>query len=318
MNGIGLLAMVSGVSATFLGGALWIAREADKILRTETRDRLVLWLKGASSSSDSIWYETFTNSLDDFFGKRNVAIGGFSFTLLRLRRTALLSVFCVTALSVVYLAIHQQEMESLTHGYGIPVLTAGLVVAALFVNIPTDYISVMQTRWFLAKLNPARQGTRTMWRKFAFLLFADFFASAIIYFVLFTLLANVIDVVSRVSLGTELMVVAPASEVVWNLLSDFASIPSVVVAFFEGDGTAGLTGAFLLSTALTSVWLWIYIIGVSTVRLAGYYIGFLGWLNIHFEIDRHLERYPITFIVCAAIAIVSVFNVVGYVLLTLV
>ncbi len=317
MTGLEILGMISGVSASFLAGLLWIARSLDTKLRPISRQRLVHWLSGVSAADDMVWYDVFTDGLDGYFGRRSISVKGYSVSLFGFKRTAIMSVFCVVALSILYLSTQDHGIDVGDFFEGREPLSLVLLSFVFLINIPTDYLSMNQTRWFLTLLKPRHNNSAIKWLACSALLLLDLVFSLAIFVVVYILAAGTMYLAPKLLDGE--FVFSLASTVVWfnDMIFIIALLPNTASSFFEGDGQLGVLGAAILSTMLATVWLWMYLVGAFFVRLIGSYAEIFRWANKHFEVRSLVERYPISLIVYSAISVVSIFNLSAYFVLLL-
>lgn len=217
---------------------------------------------------DRDWAEGFVRWFDHAFAVRirRVPILG-ELPLPSFRRSILVSFTSLLVLALVWITNKPGVARSLVHGDTSPQMwemTGRLVLvyggATLITNWIPDYLSLVESRLIMAKMARARSWTRRL----AWLAVDGGATLAISFF--------------AIHLGMVLLlpVVTPTMEIEVGCLTpdsySLATTAELFVAGLQFESPAGTlnydaTGIYIYSTFLTSVWVWIYLIGGFVLRL---------------------------------------------------
>ncbi len=184
-------------------------------------------------------------------------------------------------------------------------LRIDLVLWILLGNYFVDYISVVQTRYFLVLLDKFRSATSRM-----LILFSD---------LLITTFLIALPLIVLVTIGMAALAEAANIDFVSIFTSVFRLSGTIIEIYFgQAAGLMfdvpvatrnSLFGAFICSTYLTSAWLWFYLIGLHLSRIMISAIAMLGWMSRFLTIDKYIEKFPLKSIGACLIGVVAVLAV---------
>jgi hypothetical protein len=242
--------------ATTTGGLWFLFEKAEKTLSSQARGQVVGWMaqsdfKGAFSSIP----DQFAALFDRVFGERHVSWHCFW-------RSAVASVVAVWMVTLLWAVPHPPS--SFTTGLG---LLFGITVIGVVFNLIPDYLSLLETRFVLARLQLSR--------RVAGLLLLDLVATTVIGlsgYVLFFFLALS---------GTDNTILG----YVWNIVT----LENNVV-LGRSDPYDMPMSVFFYSTFLTSVWLWLYAASVFVSRVLVRMSGGVGFLLKVTDVEHHPFR----------------------------
>lgn len=206
-----------GWAATLSGALLSMTALAAKFLQPSKKESLALWLMGAQSEDS--WAKSFCDLFDALFGENHLSWRC-------IWRSALASLIAVT---LMFLLMGSVGLYGLRLEEGLSLWT--VLGLALAVNLVADYISLLETRWLLGRL----QHVRSVWLQILALL-ADLVISAAIIW-------------TAIWLITPLL---PGQE---------------TTTFAETLGLFSVYSVLFYSTFLTSVWSWAYILSTWLLRV---------------------------------------------------
>lgn len=193
------------------------------LLRRDDKDSIALWLMGTSGSEES-WSRTFCKIFDAVFGKRH-------FSLRCILPSILASLIAVMTLWLLIGtgAGYEARLEAVPQ-FG-AVLLVGIVV-----NAGADYVSLLETRWLLGRMDRLHH-----WVFQALLLLADLIFTALIIWA-------ALWVFQRTGLYRQTMG------------GDGEDLGQVLLIFSP-------FAVFFYSTFVTSVWVWFYITSTWMMRI---------------------------------------------------
>ncbi len=203
----------------YLAAAFFIMTStALNLLAQERKDEIALWLMGAQPEES--WSKSFLSLFDALFGKHHLSARCFA-------RSCIASVLAVSGIWGLMAMTGTLE----TRFAGAMAWTEALAIG-IAVNLMADYVSLLETRFLLSRMDRLRSfGAQ------ALVLLADLILSAAIILV-------VIEVVRWTGVVAE----------------DNTSWAAIGLAF-------SVYSAPFYSTFLTSVWTWVYILSTWVLRL---------------------------------------------------
>ena len=203
---------------------------AGKYLHPDRKAELAGWLRG--QMPEQSWHGTFVEFFDTLFGRKHISLRCFG-------ASAAASLLAVTGIWLLLGELGTADLR-----IEADVSLGGLLVLALVVNVAADYVSLLETRWLLNKLNR----WHTWWQQVGVLLIDLLLSGAIIWAAIELYLASPFYTGERDSMAEVL-----------GLFSIFS------ILFY--------------STFLTSVWTWSYIVSTWLLRAAsGLRLG--HWLDV--------------------------------------
>ncbi len=273
---IACLAIVGFVVALFLLG--------DRLLARERRRELGGWLIAelpADARVDSL-PKAFIEWFDRLFRTRAVRVLGTTLHLPSFGRSALASFLALVAAFVVWLANKGGLSDPPTDASNAALLLLLYGSATVLTNIIPDYLSLVESRFVLAKLGE----TRSPLAKLGWLL-VDACATGLIVFLFLW------------GSGKLLLPLVPAEAgyTVGCLTADnldFARMLDIAISgltFSTPPGTLNydVTAIYIYSSFFTSFWVWLYLGSSLLVRAAALVPGLRGFLRAACRV----EDYPL-------------------------
>lgn len=190
---------------------------AGSLLNQERKDEIALWIMGAPTEQG--WSQGFVSLFDAVFGHRHLSLRCFL-------RSAIASIVAVTLLWTLLgsLGLFGSRLRA--------ELSLGQVLfLALAVNVVADYLSLLETRFFLGRMRELRSAAAQ-----AFILLLDLVISALI---------------------------------IWFAIIAYLYSPLYkgdIESFAEILGIFSIFSVMFYSTFLTSVWTWAYVISTWVLR----------------------------------------------------
>ncbi|MDX1579525.1 MAG: hypothetical protein R3266_13660, partial [Gemmatimonadota bacterium] len=289
--GVSLLAYL--VSWLIIVVGLWFLFErAEETVSPAGRARVSAWLRvregpaGAEAGGIDAarWAEGFVGAFDRIFGPKHLSLHCF------LRSTAA-SVVAVTVLLLLWIAIRPEQFSAFASTQGMRGL-GEVILITFIVNVVADYLSLLETRVALTRL----ERWRSVWAR-AGVLVADALATFVVWLVFyaglpFLLIADVSSIANDVMLFLQFQV--------WSYAPTIHEVMSLSA---EGGGPP--VGIWFYSTFLTSIWLWLYLgagllaraadaTGTATARG---FASLAGWFDA--------DRQPFRVLGLAAMVIVT-------------
>ena len=295
-----------------IGGAYVVFLKAEKYLREDSRASLTSWLQGEAKVDDH-WSVLFGDLFDGLFNSKKIHIGSkVTIWWPSIPRSILASLLSVGFVFLFWrnlmppgltLGLVAAEPPNVLVQYDIIFLRHGqlllrapidfLVVSPLVVNVMPDYLSLVETRLILARI----QRASSVLVKFgwiavdAILTFAIAYAS---FVVLTTLIARfMLPHLAGLSFSSHLAITA----------TDFG-IGLFPWRHFPHGAT--MASWFIYSTFLTSIWLWLFLISRVLVRALGIYPWLLNLTNKWFRIDVVITRHPLQVMGYFLMAVLSI------------
>jgi hypothetical protein len=259
-----------------LFGAVWgFFKGVESVLSNDTKLEIAIWLIGQKLLGPKVepWPETFARVFDRVFGEKHLSWQCFS-------RSALAS---LAALGVSILtSVITSRRETL-------LLVVELAVFwgyAIFMNILSDYVSLLKTRVILGKINNRRFIHTLAWLCFDILITGGI--------VILTLC--VLFVISAPSFHQA-------------RLDEVITVPLAALMFLSDPLARAYRVLWVVPAFFTSIWLWLYAgSGFLLKAVRRFDIGF-QWFNRKFDI----EEKPLSAIglVAGALVALTYWGVVG-------
>lgn len=198
------------------------------------------------------------------------------------------SLVAVIILTFFWIALRPHHFLSIIINYGIEFL-AILFGSAIFFNLLPDYISLLETRFIISQMKKIK----VVWRQILFLIIdiglttIIFVIGLLVFFLILPfMLGNIpdpVEVQKRYEMLVKLL-----------LAGLFMNSPS--------GKSESLMGVFFYSTFFTSVWVWLYIMSVMTVRVLNRTFKSVNVLKSWLDIDNQ----PIRVLGVIAIVVITV------------
>lgn len=222
----------------FVAGVCWKANDVISNTLKEAISDLVLGRRSIKEFDH--WLLVVTTFFEIWFGKRHISLRCVVYSCI----TSLCSLFLFVTIHVLLnLNFIVENIQILKSSFYAILL---LLSFGALMNLVPDYISLLETRLILEKINASRCSIS----KILFYLIFDFVLTSLIFWIYFILI-----VASFVILFTNNRSILDAF---------YIGIPrwaSIVDAYnFNQDRDSGINiGVFLYTTCVTSIWIWIFI-----------------------------------------------------------
>ncbi len=222
----------------------------DGLLQDGTKLAIAVWLVGDPKTEARPWPDTFIRLFDRAFGEKHLSWKCFW-------RSSIASFLAVCGLLALGYAVSpavraafypDAEMQSVR-------LTATIIGAAILLggvlNLFPDYLSLLQTR-FVLRCMSRHPGTL---RRVAWLLIDLFLTFAIV-----TIAMGFLDL-SLVAFGL-------TEQPIWLMWRFMITdvIPTGLAMIFGSQSPDAIFGAYIYSTLVTSVWIWLYLLSGLIVK----------------------------------------------------
>ena len=278
-------------------GVIWtLFDRTEKILSADARRSLADWLKNVKPrAGNPVWSQIFTGILDKVFGKDYLSWKTFV-------RSCIASTIALIFMTLIYFLTATAPMADLF-------ATPNLILIWIPATFVVDYVSLCESRGVISDI--AKVGTGGV----ILLLIGDFILTTLIFvgggsFVLLTLqeTGNAREIASLVDPAlikgyrdahpnairsqelTEAQTEDQIEERVKTLISQSNVISQLIDLtlrgwrFWRAESAAQLCGIFFCSTFITSVWVWLYVLGGGVIK-AIEYLGFgtsklRRWLDV--------------------------------------
>ncbi len=260
----------------FMGGIWALFDRAETVATGDARDAVSRWLHNLDlTRSLPNWPAAFAALFDYVFGKRHFSRGCFY-------RSCIASLVSVVLVTLVWVALRPEEFSAFIQSWTLATLSFGVLVV-MFINFIPDYFSLLESRyviqWVAAKATTIR---------IVVSLVIDFAATLVIFFVAVAIFIAVMELIRpavRPHIAWDMNQWSAVAGTIRDFFSislrqwkDFVSLHSVM----EGMPAAGIA---LYSTFFTSVWVWLYALSGSGVKLLNYLGVGIGWLRKILDIN---------------------------------
>lgn len=245
-----------------LGSAIYVLFDrAEKVVKPEVREAISQWLQNRGhGEAAKNWPEAFAKVFDQVFGEKHLSGKCF------LRSSAASTAAAIVA-SLVIFAVHPALIEPRFEQGLMKGLWETAQLGFLFVGLNTlpDYVSLLETRWVLARMRRTPAPVPTL-----LLLMLDLLLTTLLiiaFLVVLTIFVNI-------AFGRDWMRLYWIRKVLSSPL-DLAKAYFVFWRPFSGTPLAPLA----YSTYLTSVWIWLYLLGglaLKTTHLLGLGVRWVG------------------------------------------
>ncbi len=289
---------IYGPVASFIGVILASAWVMDRYQLPASRVDLAQYLAGISKGNDLAWYQAFISSFDRLFEQKSRSILGHDVVLLSYRRVLVVSVFSVFFLCLIWFAFfHPKGFHGFELGRN---HVLSIILVTVTFNTAIDYISTLQTRWVIGKLNTnGGQSKNLGWTTVVGWLALDLMATTFVVVLSWFLLAfsfNFAGARDAIVDLSDMSIWGAAALVVKNFLIAMVGLPSLVAMYFDTTREFNAIMVLALSTFLTSIWLWVFLIGIIGVRFLSAYGRVFSAVARHFRLRELLEEHPIMLI----------------------
>lgn len=247
------------------GGIRKLFKDAEETIDPKIKKSVILWLKNTKSTGIvAKWPEQFSALFDSTFGKRHFSMRCFV-------RSCIASILSTILMLCIWALVRPAEFSS-AFDVEFYLMPAFLIFPIIF-NLLPDYLSLLETRYFIRFLNKNSGIKRAI-----VILLADVVLTASIFlFFFFSIVARIFDE-------------APG---------DYLKLMLQLSAKAEGDFSVGV---FFYSTFFTSVWLWLYILAGLIVKLIN--LVEKGFSSLKLLLD--IEQKPISSIGMVASILVTI------------
>lgn len=239
------IAGLAGAWAATVSGTWTLFEKADANASDTARDQARSLAKsGAFLGASEKWAKVFMNAFDSIFGDRLVSWSAFG-------RSCIASVCCFAIAFLVWAFLRPQQLNELIHSDDVGFeLLASLLVVAMF-NIIPDYLSLIQTRWFIGRLQMSRRSFAAI-----LLLIGNAIASALI---------GLITSAIIVSLTYDTTIVRALFD--RSEIQEIAGIIAQRVIPMQAEPGRIPIGLFPYASFFTSIWLWLYCLSSALLKL---------------------------------------------------
>jgi len=220
------LSMTAGIWALF--------ERAETVITDSTKATISRWLLALSIDANDKMAKTFPLLMERLYGAKLVSLRSFAIS------TAI-SCFSVVICTSLWAALHPQEGFAFLMSDGWIIGIGALFFAALIVNALPDYISLIQSRLILRRLEKTNTSVATIG-----LVALDFALTTTI-------------IVGTVALFGTILIDFSVQDTVKEIRAGFnlTTTPNETVSW----------GVFFYTTYTTSAWLWIYIVTGVGIRV---------------------------------------------------
>jgi hypothetical protein len=240
------------------------SKEVEEKLTDDTKLQIAIWLVGVNTTRTvENWPVTFTKMFDRMFGRQHVTWKCFWRS-------------CIASYSALFVSGIVGAFLTKYNLFKHLVIAPEFLVTALLGNVFTDYISLLQTRTFLALMNRSSKSH--------------------IYVILLVL--DALITYSIACIGLALSSSAIMIYILWhyNTLADRSIILPYLRTVWRVIDVAVLSGAlfkslqmntmFIAPAFFTSIWLWLYAGSGFLLRTARHFdLGFM-WFSGKFDIEQ--------------------------------
>lgn len=248
------------------------------------------WLNSKHPNIDTIgWTSKFPDIFDSVFGKKHFSFHCFF-------KSSIASMFIVIVFALGWCAFSPKELVRFLSAYRDKTFLM-MLYGILFYNIIADYFSLLETRYIITLMSQTKSII-----KICSLLFIDFIASIFIFS--FFLSLNSVTLLMFVKLPP---LVPPEAGKLYMLLENsydnFIYILQGGVLLFNDFRPLPYPpiGIFVYSSLFTSIWIWIYFVSISLLKMNKYLIRSLMFFKRFLDIDNK----PFRSIGAFAIVIIS-------------
>lgn len=259
-----------GPGLAFAAIVLALFWKADEAIADDARLAISKQLQSLRVYDTQIsWPYAFITMFDSIFGNRHWSLFCFF-------RSALISILLLSFLSLLCFCFGDHNTKFEIYVYIFLILFAGFIIA-IPMNVIGDYFSLLATRFIVNVLIKSRKITTLF-----FILVADFvittiwvFAAGTVTVAVILLVLSQLDISARYDLDV--------FGVLNRMILETHRGKNDVVRFagYERDPAAWLLIFSIITTYLTSFWLWVTAIGWIFVRFGSRIqqgVGFLQWL----------------------------------------
>lgn len=307
------ISLIEKVAPAFAGWLAFVSitwpffKVGEILVSPMLKKEIIQWLRNSGSANlAATWPNTMPAVLDRVFGERHLSLKCFG-------RSCLASIVVVLALALIYVV---QDFEvirasrfakeplfnnSKFAGIGVVVFS---ITLSLFLNVIPDYIALLKTRYVLGWMT--RQPTTI--RKSLFFIIDSLLSACI---AVISLLALTFVVVALMSYSRSQDVLITLIEVVRSdeFLNELITDVTYGLRLQVPPEEVPLPwGIFFYSTYMTSLWIWLYVLGGTICRLVDW--ARIGVYRIYWMFDfnkRPIESIGfISVTTCSAVYWISI------------
>lgn len=264
---------------TITGGVWALFERAETVANDETRAGISRWLRDLDpAGSVATWPSTFLEVFDRIFGIKHFSLKCFL-------RSSVASILSVLITTLILGALRTEGFTELVQSLDIGFFGA-LFIATAFFNFIPDYLSLLESRYVIRWMARKPSINRI------FLLTAfDLVATAVIASLIFLTIGVVMVTPSgqKISIGFKDIMTDTLS-----LSSKYGPLQTVDI-FFETDSGAVTEvrlhspmpfAIWYYSAFFTSVWVWLYALSGTVVKLGEYLGIWIGRIRSLMDIER--------------------------------
>lgn len=250
--------------ATIIGGIGYLFEQAEKVVSSATKAAVSRWLLNLDpAGAVTGWPATFATMFDRVFDERHLSWRCFS-------RSCIASLVSVVVVTFLWGALRPSQFTSFFTMYirsdDIGWKTIAVFLITAIFNLIPDYLSLIETRYIIQHINRTHSTIHIL----AFLTI-DFMATATIGFG---------------AIVGGLILITKGNIPVTELISTFIEYALPLSVWETGSMSLGI---WFYAAFFTSVWVWLYVLSGSVVRLLEY-LG-VGINRLKFVLD--VENKPL-------------------------
>ena len=257
--------------AVIMGGVWALFDRAENTASKIGRIKLAKWLKSIDPlSALRSWPKKFAEIFDLIFGERHLSFRCF-------RRSIVVSTIFVTIILLFWISFRTNEFLSLINHKDWWIVVIAFFFSVGFLNIFIDYISLLETRYIIKLMSKSN----SIILNFIYLII-DILVTGLIWIIIIVLFVGLLNkIIQPIDEN-------PISFSFW-LKDFFKSFPNYILmihADLSPEGIPTIPDAVLFySTYFTSVWIWIYLFSLITVKLGKYFKKTVNFINIFLDVD---------------------------------
>ena len=259
LKGITLLGLAASVAKTFK----WF----DGILNDQTRGRLSKWLKNVPGDKQfDAWAAAPSRLIDRLFGERALSWGFFA-------RSCVASLIAVALMAI--LSLITIGFKELREGFSPTVWFTRMTLTAITLNLIPDYFSLLISRGIVRIMS-----RRSKLSAMLMLLFADSILTLTLAFAFMFVFGCALQALEH----------PHGMGYFERTIFDLDILSRVFVArpllIMENWFIEPMTRVFILASLFTSVWVWLYVLASSSVRIFQKARPAWNWLSPYLNIDK--------------------------------
>jgi hypothetical protein len=268
MNSAGETLSVIGVLTAWritTGGIQRLFKDQEEQMKPETLRAISNWLRAPFNRATTSWLRHFSELFDRVFGARH-------FTWSCYKRSCIASLVAIAIITLVWASLYPEEVTRFAQAELAPLYVLALITTVLLFNLPTDYVSLLETRLLLKRFEGPAPAIRVV-----ALICADVFLTLAITLGPGLLFARFVYI--------PLFFRQQPPDIVFRSMISYDNVIRSLQLHTLYDWLP--IGTIFYSAFFTSVWLWLYgIVGVAIQGVNGVdqlRRGLVRWYNI----DEH-------------------------------